>query len=278
MATTTLDIRPLTGVLGAEIHGIDLRERLSDETVAAVRKALDDHQVIFFREQFIEAADHLRLARQMGSVGVAPFGPKHPDFPEITVLDQQTPKGEGADEWHTDNTYMPNPPFGSILRCVVLPSVGGDTMFASMYAAYEALSTPMQAMLGEMVAVHDLTRMLTKARRNGQATEGIEEMQRRFPPRRHPVVRTNPVTGRKALFVSRNWVSHLEGLSERENEALLPFLFDHARDPLFQVRFRWAPGSIAFWDNRWVQHYGVPDYTGERRVMHRVTLDGDIPV
>jgi taurine dioxygenase len=272
---TVIDVCPLTGVIGAEIHGVDLRDDLDHKTVDAIRDALDEHLVVFFRDQKMEAADHLRFAAKIGEITINPFGPKHPDHPEISVLDQTTPKGEGADAWHTDNTYLPKPPMGSILRAVQLPATGGDTLWANMYAAYEAFSPAMQRFLDGLTAVHDLTRMLTIARSNNQATEAIDEMQRKYPPQRHPVVRTNPKTGRKALFVSRNWVSRIEGLSERENEILKPFLFDHQRDPMFQCRFSWKPGSVAFWDNRWAQHYAVPDYTGERRVMQRITIAGD---
>ena len=270
-----IEVRPLTGVIGAEIHGVDLRDDLDAATIAEIRSALDDHLVIFFRDQQMQAADHLRFAAQFGEITINPFGPKHPDHPEISVLDQKTPKGEGADAWHTDNTYLPEPPLGSILRAVQLPEIGGDTLWANMYAAYEAFSPTMRKFLDGLTAVHDLTRMLTIARSNNQATEAIDEMQQKYPPQRHPVVRTNPKTGRKALFVSRNWVSRIEGLSERENEVLKPFLFDHQRDPMFQCRFSWKPGSVAFWDNRWAQHYAVPDYTGERRIMQRITIAGD---
>jgi taurine dioxygenase len=276
--TPLLDVRPLTAVIGAEIHGVDLAEELDASTIDAIRSALDEHLVVFFRDQQIEPQDHLRFAEQMGTISVAPFGPKHPEFPQITLLDQKTPKGEGADSWHADNTFLAAPPLGSILRAVELPPYGGDTLWANMYAAYEALSAPMRSMLDGLSAVHDLTRMLRIARSNGQASEALEGMLLRFPPHRHPVVRTNPTSGRKALFVSRNWASRIEGLTERENETILPMLFEHVRDPSFQVRFSWRPGSIAMWDNRWVQHYAVPDYTGIRRVMHRITLDGDIPV
>ncbi|MCD9622891.1 TauD/TfdA dioxygenase family protein [Rhabdothermincola salaria] len=274
---TELEVRPLTTAIGAEIGGVDLRD-VDDATAAAIRTALDEHLVVFFRDQRLEPADHLRFAQRMGTIDVAPFGPKHPDHPEITVLDQDAPRGQGADSWHTDNTYLPAPPLGSILRAVQLPDHGGDTLWASMYAAYEGLSPPVQQLLDGLTGVHDLTRMLRIAHSNGQASEALDAMQAQYPPQRHPVVRTNPVTGRKALFVSRNWVSRIEGLTERENEVLLPFLFEHVRDPAFQVRFSWRPGSMAMWDNRWVQHYAVADYTGTRRIMHRITLTGDVPV
>jgi taurine dioxygenase len=278
VSTATLEIQPVTAEIGAEVHGIDLREPLDGATVRALRDALQRHLVLFFREQHITPAQHLAFAQHFGPISVAPFGPKHPDHPEITVLDQQTPKGEGADSWHADNTFMPEPPMGSILRAVLLPEVGGDTCFASGYAAYEALSPAMQQFLDGMHAVHDISRMLRKAIANGQATEPFEQMQKLWPPFSHPVVRTNPDTGRKCLFVNGNWTARIEGLTERENDALLPMLIDHIRSPEFQCRFRWREGSIAFWDNRWVQHYGVADYGGHRRVMQRVTIEGERPV
>ncbi len=187
--------------------------------------------MLFFRDQDITPAEHLAFARRFGTISVAPFGPKHPDHGEITVLDQITPKGEGADNWHTDNTFMLRPPLGSILRAVQLPSVGGDTCFASMYAAYEALSPTLQAMLEPLRATHDLSRMLRKAIANGQAKEDVDSMQERWPPVTHPVIRTNPETGRKSLFINGQWAVFIEGLTERENAVLLPFLCDHVRSP-----------------------------------------------
>jgi alpha-ketoglutarate-dependent taurine dioxygenase len=273
---SAIEIRPLTAAIGAEVRGIDLRTPIDAAEVEAMRCALRDHLVLFFREQDISPEQHLAFARHFGSISIAPFGPKHPDFPEITVLDQVTPKGEGADSWHTDNTFMREPPFGSILRAVKLPPLGGDTCFASMYAAYEALSPALQSLLAGMQAVHDLTKMLRKAIANGQSTASLEEMQQRWPAVQHPVVRTNLETGRRALFVNGNFTVRLVGLTERENDVLLPFLIDHVRSPEFQCRFRWEGHSIAFWDNRWVQHYAVADY-GERRIMQRVTISGDRP-
>jgi taurine dioxygenase len=275
-ATATLVIRPVTATIGAEVSGVHLRD-VTPEHVAAIRAALDDHLVLFFRDQHLTPVEQIAFGRHFGELSVAPFGPKHPDHPEMTVLDQQTPKGEGADNWHADNTFMPEPPMGSILQSVLLPDNGGDTCWASMYAAYDALSPALQEMLDGMTARHDLTRMLTKAINQGRASQGLQTMQDMFPPHSHPVVRTNPVTGRKALFVNGNWTTWINELTERENEVLLPFLIDHVRSPDFQVRFRWTQGAIAFWDNRWVQHYAVPDYTS-RRIMQRVTIEGDRPV
>ena len=270
-------VRPVTANIGAEIRGVDLREPLDDTTYGALRGALEAHQVLFFREQDISPAQHLAFAERFGQISVAPFGPKHPDFPEITVLEQVQPKGEGADNWHTDNTFMPAPPFGSILRCELLPELGGDTCFASGTAAYDALSPAMQEFLADKRAVHDISRMLKKAITIGAETAAFEKMAAVWPPHEHPVVTTNPNSGRKCLYVNGNWTSRIVGLTERENDALLPMLIDHIRNPDFQCRLRWEPGTMAFWDNRWVQHFAVADYGGQRRVMQRVTISGEPP-
>jgi taurine dioxygenase len=186
------------------------------------------------------------------------------------------PTGQGADRWHTDNTYMPNPPMASILRGVQLPSVGGDTCFASTIAAYEALSPEMKRFVEGLRAEHDLTRTLSRAIRDGHSDADLATMQREWPPTEHPVVRTHPKSGRKCLFVNGNFTTRITNLSEEESDVVLPFLIEHVRSPAFQCRFHWEENAVVFWDNRVVQHYGVPDYT-ERRVMHRVTLDGDRP-
>jgi len=268
-----LTVTPLTAAIGAEIAGVDLRRPLADETVAAVRDALLAHLVVFFREQPLSDDEHLAFATRFGPLSVPPLATRYQDRPTVTVLDQVSPKGEGADEWHSDNTFMGHPPLGSILRAVQLPPVGGDTCFASMYAAYEALSPPVRALVDGLRAVHDVTKPMRKAIAAGHTKLGLAEMQEKWPPVEHPVVVTHPETGRRALFVNRNSTTQLVGVSERENDALLPFLLDHVRSPEFQCRFHWEPDSIAFWDNRCVQHYAVADYD-QRRVMHRVTIDG----
>jgi taurine dioxygenase len=270
---TTIEVRPLTAAIGAEIGGVDLRESLSDETVTALRQALLDHLVIFFRDQPLTDEEHLVVAQRFGPLSVPPLATKYQDRPTVTVLDQVNPKGEGADEWHSDNTFMASPPMGSILRAVQLPPVGGDTCFASMYAAYDALSPPVRSLVDGLDAIHDITKPMRKAIAAGHTDLDLVDMQERWPPVEHPVVVTHPETGRQALFVNRNSTTRLVGLTERENDLLLPFLLDHARSPEFQCRFHWETNSIAFWDNRCVQHYAVADYL-ERRVMHRVTVDG----
>jgi alpha-ketoglutarate-dependent taurine dioxygenase len=272
---SSIEITPITAAIGAEVRGVDLRDELSDVDVKIVRQALLDHLVVFFREQHITDEQQLAFALRFGPMHVSPLQTVHQDAPEIVVLNQVFPKGEGADEWHSDNTFLADPPMGSILRAVQLPDVGGDTCFASMYAAYEGLSPAMRAFVDGLRAVHDITNPLKKAIRDGHSTLDLAEMQTKCPPVEHNVVVTHPETGRRALFVNRNSTTHIVGLSDREQEVLLPFLFDHVRSPEYQCRFHWEPGSIAFWDNRSVQHYAVADYH-ERRIMHRATIAGPV--
>ena len=272
MLSDQIQITPVTSVIGAEVSGVDLRDDLSDATVARLRQALLDHLVLFFRDQDLDDEAHLRFALRFGPLSIPPLATKYQDSPAVTVLDQVAPKGQGADEWHSDNTFMANPPLGSILRCVQLPKTGGDTCFASMYAAYEALSPSMRQFVDGLTAVHDITKPMRKAIRDGHTTLDLADMQAAWPPVEHPVARVHEETGRKALFVNRNSTTHIVGLTERENEIVLPYLFDHVRSPEFQCRLQWEPGTVAFWDNRSMQHYAVADYV-ERRVMHRVTID-----
>ena len=272
-----LTIQPVTAVVGARVGGVDLSAKLPADQRDTIEQALMDHGVLFFSGQDIEPDEQKAFARQFGEISAPPFTPRHGSDPELVVLDQVTPKGEGADEWHSDNTFMAEPPMGSILRAVVLPSIGGDTCFANMAAAYEALSAPVRGFVDGLSAVHDITRPLEKAIAAGHSDADLAAVQAKWPPVTHPVVRTHPVTGKRGLFVNGNSTTRIVGLEERENELVLRFLIDHVRSPAFQCRFRWEPGAVAFWDNRAVQHYAVPDYT-ERRVMHRVTLAGDRPV
>ncbi|MBK7950750.1 MAG: TauD/TfdA family dioxygenase [Deltaproteobacteria bacterium] len=270
------EIRPMTTCIGAEIAGIDLREELPDRTIRALEDALHRHLVLFFRKQPITLEQQIAFTRRFGELMVHPFGPSHPDHPEIIVLDQKAPKGEGADEWHADTTFIPEPPLGSVLRAVQLPPLGGDTCFTSMFAAYETLSPPIRQLVDGLRAIHDITGNLVRAAQAGKSSLSLQDALTKWPPVSHPLVRTHPRSGRKALYVYAVAVKRIEGLSEKESDSLLRLLCEHINSPQFQCRFRWEPDSIAFWDNRAVQHLAVPDYP-ERRVMVRSTLRGDIP-
>ncbi|MCH2171321.1 TauD/TfdA family dioxygenase [Myxococcota bacterium] len=275
-AAAGIRVVPLTRSVGAEVSGVDLTRPLKVEEAERLRAALLDHLVLFFRDQAMTAEQHLAFARQFGEISIPPFAPRYGDDSAMMVLDQIAPEGEGGDAWHSDNTFMETPPMGSILRAVELPAVGGDTCFASMFAAFEALSPSLQGFLEGLTAIHDITAPLRKGIEAGHIDADLEQMREQWPPVEHPVVRTHPDSGRKALFVNSNSTSRIVQLSDSENAVALPFLLAHVRSPNFQCRFRWQVDSVAFWDNRSVQHYAVPDYV-ERRVMNRVTLEGDRP-
>jgi taurine dioxygenase len=269
-------IEPATATVGADIYGCDLSQPLDEATLGAIRRALLDHLVLFFREQPLLSVDeHVRFARYFGEIDLPLFRTKASERPEILVLDQVAPKGEGADSWHADNTYMQTPPMGSILQARMLPEYGGDTCFASMVAAYEALSPAMQGFLDGLSATHSLEQMVERTKH--VAGTSLRDSLSAWPPVSHPVVRVHPESGRKMLNVNANWTQSIDGLSHAESTALLAFLLDHVKSPEFQVRLHWSEGDVAFWDNRAVQHYAVADYTS-RRVMQRITISGDRPV
>jgi taurine dioxygenase len=275
-----LKIYPLSGALGAEIHGVDLSSALPDALIAKLEDALVEHQVIFFRDQRLSLEGLEALGRRFGRLQVHPFHPSVDGHPQVLLLEsgQTRPAVADTDAWHSDLTGLAAPPLGSILYGVEIPEVGGDTIFASGYSAYEALSKPLQRMLGELRAVHDMMRVFGPgllaqpdgARRWAQAREA-------YPPVLHPVVRTHPVSGRKALFVNPIFTERIDGIPGRESAALLAYLYEHTRLPEFQCRFRWRAGSVAFWDNRCTQHYPVADYWPQMRRMHRVAIEGDVP-
>jgi len=268
-------VEPVTPAIGARVSGVALSEA-TDAELDAIRAAISEHKVLFFADQQLSPHDHLEFARRMGEIDVAAFGPKHDDHPEMTVLDQLAPKGQGADAWHTDNTYVACPPSFTILQSVMLPPLGGDTCFSDMYAAWDALSPAMQTLLSGLTATHDLTKTLTRAIADGNSDADLGAMQAAYPPVHHPIARTHPETGRTALFINGNFTTKIDGLSESESTALLAMLLAHVGLPGFQCRHRWTEGDLTMWDNRAVQHFAVPDYTS-RRIMHRLTIAGERP-
>ena len=273
MPAPTLEFRKMTGHCGAEVRGIDLSRTLSDKEVEVLSNALAEHCVLFFHGQSMTPAQQKALGRHFGELHIHPAWPRlvdgHPEVMEI-YADENTRRIAGED-WHSDVSCDREPPLGTILQMLEVPPVGGDTLFANMYAAYESLSAPMRRMLDGMTAVHD-GEYVYRGRYDDTDDEG-----KTFPRSEHPVVRTHPVSGRKALFVNRLFTTRIVQLSKNESDAVLGFLVEHAASPMFQCRFRWSPGSVAFWDNRCAQHYALWDYYPNRRRGLRVTIKGERP-
>lgn len=265
-------IAPLTPHIGAEIEGIDLGADLSEATIQEVYQALLTYKVIFFRDQDITQEQHIAFARRFGNLEIHPMTAKDQPNPEVFHLKTVENRRSGADVWHSDVTWREQPSLGSILRGRIIPEVGGDTMWADMVAAYEGLSPALKEWVCTLTAVHDGSGF---ALLQGKSRESFWE---HFPLQKHPVVRTHPDTGERALYVNSAFTTHIEGLSAKESDWLLQHLYDQASKPEYQVRFRWKPNSLAFWDNRSCQHYAVADYWPEMRAMERVTIIGDKPM
>ncbi|WP_422021798.1 taurine dioxygenase [Pyruvatibacter mobilis] len=279
--TGAVSIDRVTPFIGAEVSGVDMSQPLGNETFAILHDALVEHGVLFFRDQDITPAQHKDFASRFGHLQVHPFAPNlGEDHPEIIVIEHGEKRAPDLNNWHTDVTFMAQPPLGSVLHAKVMPDTGGDTMWASMYAAYEALSDRMQRLLGELVAIHDYEHVFGKAGRlyRNQGTDKMETERRKHPLAEHPVIRTHPVTGRHGIFVNSSFTVRIKDMKQKESDALLTFLHEHIKLPEFQCRFRWRENSVAFWDNRCTQHYAIADYFPHHRKMHRVTIDGDTPV
>jgi taurine dioxygenase len=270
--TITLD--KLTPVIGAEIGGIDLSASLSNRQMDELHRALAENLVIFFRDQSLTPEQHLALGRRFGDLHIHPAAPHVEGMPELMRIhaDKDSPRANG-EGWHSDVSCDPEPPLGTILYLKQCPPKGGDTLFASMYAAYEALSERMKAYLQGLTAIHDGEHVY----RGLFDFEG-EPDRARYPRAEHPVIRTHPVTGKKALYVNRGFTTRLVGVPPDESDGILRYLYEHMENPLFQCRFRWQPNSIAFWDNRCAQHRALWDYWPHTRAGHRVTIKGDKPV
>jgi taurine dioxygenase len=269
----SVTVRPLTPTLGAEILGIDL-ERLDDEGFALIREALTEHLVLFFRDQDISVEAHKALGARFGALDVHPNDPGLEGHPEVMIIHADAASKRVAGErWHSDVSCAPEPPMGSILRMFVVPDSGGDTLFSSMYAAYDALSDRMKAYLAGLTAIHDGGPYY----REVNAILGRDDGGRAYPKAEHPVVRRHPVSGRRCLFVNSMFTTRIVGVPRGESDAVLGFLFEHVQSPAFQCRFRWARHSVAFWDNRCTQHFAVWDYFPRTRSGYRVTIRGERP-
>lgn len=273
-----MHIKRIAGALGAEIHGIDLREKLGSDQVGQIRQALLDNLVIFFRDQSLAPAQFHAFAGSFGDLIQYPFIRGLDGFPEIIeVLKREEERSNFGGIWHSDTSYLDEPPMGSILLARELPPYGGDTLFANQYLAYEALSDGLRATLTTLRGVNTSAKADVSRTREDRVRESGSNAAKQDYAAEHPVVRTHPETGRKSLYVNIAHTARFAGWTEAESAPLLQFLFAHQVKPEFTCRFRWEPGSIAFWDNRAAQHNPVNDYHGFRRRMHRVTLAGDRP-
>ncbi|MDF3072473.1 MAG: hypothetical protein K0S54_140 [Alphaproteobacteria bacterium] len=271
--TRALAIRPLTPVIGAEILDVDLSRGVDDALFAAIEETFLTWQVIFFRDQKLSTEQHRDLALRFGTPAYSKKLKMYDGYEDVSLLENDGSKKAIGALWHADNTDYERPPLGSLLYAEIVPSVGGDTMWASMYAAYDGLSEAMKSYLSGLKAMHDnsLVRKLYAA--DGTLrNEGVVVDKAVM----HPVIRTHPVTGRKLIFVNSGYTQSIVGVPEVESRSILQGLFEHLGRPEFQCRFRWEAGSLAIWDNRCTQHYALDDYSELRR-MRRVQIDGDAP-
>jgi taurine dioxygenase len=275
MQTTKLEVQPIAGALGAEVHGVDLGADLDDAVVAEIRQALLEHCVIFFRDQEFDAHQHKTLARRFGDIFI------HPNYygvvPDPEILEIRREPGDTrvvGEEWHSDTTMMAKPPMGAILYAIEVPPHGGDTLFANQYLAYETLSDGMKRMLAGLRAVHSDRKVAgPQARANvGRTTKARDDDAWRETITVHPVIRTHPETGRPLLYVNASYTVGFEGMTEAESKPLLEFLLEQGHRPEFTCRFRWQKGSVAFWDNRCTKHLAINDAGPFRRLMRRVQI------
>lgn len=283
MTYQRIDVKPVAGACGAEVTGVDLSQSLDNETFAEIHQAFLDHQVLFFRDQDLTEDEHKAFGRRFGDLNIHPRYVPLEGHPEIFPI-RKDPEDKRivGESWHHDLTHLPAPPLGSVLYALKVPPVGGDTMFSSQYAAYDALSDGLKETLDGMTAVHDNRIQSPKiaATRNTDRTSKLREDadEAEEPECEHPVVITHPESGRKALFVNRVRTHRFKDMTEEESKPLLEYLFEHSHKPEFTCRFRWEKGSIAFWDNRCLLHKALNDYPGHRRYMNRVTVNGGRPV
>jgi taurine dioxygenase len=272
-----LTFEPLTPTIGVEVGGVDLSELPDAATQRALRDALLEWKVLFFRDQDITTEQHLAFARLFGKLEVHPFAPHKEGYPEVLAITHGPGNRGRENAWHSDVTWRAEPSLGSILRAVEVPPVGGDTLFADMYAAYEGLSDAVKEKIEGRNAIHDFAHFRIGMRKRGKSEAEIEAFNRQYPEVEHPIVRTHPETGRKGLYVNIAFTLRIVGLEQAESDALLKHLYAQAAIPEYQCRFRWKKNSIAFWDNRASQHYAVSDYYPAVRKMERVTIIGDRP-
>lgn len=276
MAYKKIGVKRLAGALGAEIQGVDLGADLDNETFDDIHQAFLDHQVIFFRDQTLTPEQHKRFGRRFGTLNIHPYVKGMEGHPEIMeIIKEPEDKINFGGGWHSDMSFLETPSIGSILHAIEIPDYGGDTLFASQYAAYEALSPGLKKTLEGLRAVHSSAREYSSTGASAQKRGSMQvaEADGHVGEFVHPVVKVHPETGRKALYVNPAFTMKFEGWSTKDSKPLLDYLFNHARFEAFTCRFNWTKGAVAFWDNRAVWHFALNDYPGQRRHMRRVTVD-----
>lgn len=272
-----ISVRPVSGSIGAEVGGVDLAE-LAPSTVDEIRRALLEYNVVFLRDQELDSESYLAFAQKLGEPSEYPLLPGLPGFPMITpVVKREHETMNFGGVWHSDTTYLPEPPMATMLLARTVPPVGGDTLFANMYAAYDALSDGMKGLLGGLVGISSSRKADAARTREDRVSEAGRPNSDSELQGRHPVVRTHPETGRKALYLNIAHTVRFDGMTEEESAPILHFLYEHSVRPEFTCRFTWEVGSMAIWDNRCTMHNPVNDYHGYLREMHRITLRGDAP-
>jgi taurine dioxygenase len=270
----TIEIQPLSPTIGAEIRGVRMAGDLPDEQIAEIRQALLDWKVIFFRDQDVSVDDHAAFGRRFGELEIHPFTPNLDSHPEVVVIHHGPKSKRGQNNWHSDVTWRLEPSLGSILRGRIIPAVGGDTLFADMVTAYERLPDEIKEKIEGRTATHSFRHNFGRAMSNEQR----DAMSERYPDAHHPVVRTHPETGKKSLYVSAPFTTHIDDMEPDESQRVLRQLYRQSFTPEYQCRFHWQADSVAFWDNRAVQHYATFDYHPAERRVERVTIVGGKPV
>lgn len=276
MSSVDLRIEPITPAIGAEITGIDLTSPLASAACEAIYAALLEHHVIFFRDQPLSPASHLALAQSFGDLdGPHPVYPHVDDFENIMKLENGPDNPPDTDGWHTDLTFKQDPPFASILWAKKIPPVGGDTLWASLSAAYRALPEDMKSLLSGLNAVHDMGDFRNNFSVGETSGEKLTAAHQKFGSAIHPIIRNHPATGRPYIYVNEGFTQQIVGMRATDSNRLLSWLFRHIEQPEFQVRFRWSENALAMWDNRCTLHYATGDYLPHRRCMHRITVLND---
>ncbi len=278
MTNSPMSVHPLTPAIGAVINGVDLSLELADSTVEGIRKAFLKHQVVFFNQQNLTPKSLVRIALRFGEIGYYPFVEGMKNFPEVVEVEKKAnEKVNFGGLWHTDTSYLQEPPLGSLLYAVDVPAIGGDTLFSNMYLAYDALSDKMKNILEGLKGVNSAEKPDAALGRTHRIAEKPKQTDAIVTTSSHPLVRTHPETGKKALYCSAAHTMNIEGMTPAESTPILNYLYSIQQREEFTCRFHWKLGSLAFWDNRAAQHNALNDYHGDRRMMYRVTLKGDTP-